>query len=143
VTLTDAAGLARLEAALAEVDALWPEGLRIRLIGPTPAISFCALSVDRPGRGALTAARRRLGLDDGPLDRAAVRAAFRRAAMAGRSDRAPGADGVAAELRAAAALLGWAAEAQAGLALAGLDGPAPRITALREGAVGGLREDAA
>lgn len=145
VTLTDMAGLARLEAAMESVDATWPEGLSLRLTGPLPAISFCALTVERPGAGALAAARQRLGLPNGAADRDTVRAAFRRAARASHPDHGAAAaagDAVAA-LRDAESLLLWAADAQEGLAAAGLDGPVPRLSALREGEAAPTRKNAA
>lgn len=47
VLLIDAAQEMRLDQVLEEIDALWPEGLRLRLVGPSPALSF-ALATLRP-----------------------------------------------------------------------------------------------
>lgn len=77
--LLDAAALPRLEAALEAVDAVWPEGLALRLIGPTPPHSFAALRIERPDPAAEAAAAAQLGLSPG-ADAATVRAAFRRTA---------------------------------------------------------------
>jgi hypothetical protein len=53
------------EAAIASVDAIWPEGLRFRIVGPSPAVSFASVGVQRLGPADLSAARRLLGVAPG------------------------------------------------------------------------------
>jgi hypothetical protein len=137
--LSDATGAPRLEAALEAIDALWPEGLRIRMIGPSPAISFAAVTARRPDAAALEAAADRLDMDWPCAEPEAVDAAFRRAAKAAHPDAAPGeTDGDAiAALREAATLLRAAAAARASLINAGVNAPAfpcpPLIVLRRDG----------
>lgn len=54
---------AALDAAVEAVDALWTEGLRIRQLGPAPAVSFASLGLVRLGPRAIAQALARLGLD--------------------------------------------------------------------------------
>ncbi|MEL6644562.1 MAG: GvpL/GvpF family gas vesicle protein [Pseudomonadota bacterium] len=49
-----------LDAAVQKIDAIWPDGFRIQQIGPSPAMSFCALRVEAIGRAEQAAARRLL-----------------------------------------------------------------------------------
>lgn len=51
-----------LDDTLAAVDAIWPEGLHIRQIGPAPAASFASLSVTHISPQDVTAAYTTLGL---------------------------------------------------------------------------------
>ena len=60
--LVDVARVAELDRALERIDALWSDGLRIRQIGPSPAVSFASIGFKRVGAGQLRAARKRLGL---------------------------------------------------------------------------------
>lgn len=55
----------RLDDILAEFDAVWPEGLRIRLIGPGPGTAFAALRVQRFASGDIEGALACLGLGEG------------------------------------------------------------------------------
>lgn len=76
---------AELDAALADIDAIWAEGFRIRLIGPGPAVSFATLTVRAVSAGEAAAAAARLGLPDPHFDTSLE--ALRRAAL--RSGVAP------------------------------------------------------
>ena len=53
---------ADLERALEALDSSLPGENRIRLIGPLPPVSFAAVSIDRPSRDRVAAARRLLGV---------------------------------------------------------------------------------
>jgi hypothetical protein len=55
----------QLDAALEELDALWPEGLNIRQIGPSPAVSFASFGLHRITATDLANAERLLGLPPG------------------------------------------------------------------------------
>ncbi len=85
---------ADVDSALERIDALWPEGLRIRLIGPGPAVSFALARVTLVPLAAGRAAARLLGLEGDRLPipdhlRALRRDALKRAGMAagiGRGD---------------------------------------------------------
>lgn len=52
----------RLDAALEAIDALWTEGLRLRLVGPSAPISHALLDIDRVDAGAVPAAAGLLGV---------------------------------------------------------------------------------
>lgn len=54
-----------LDTALEAIDAMWPEGLRIRQIGPSPAVSFTTLRLKRIEARDIDAAFRCLGVPDG------------------------------------------------------------------------------
>ena len=56
---------AMLDATVAEIDALWSDGLGIRMIGPYPAVSFASLIFDRVDRPAIEAAQGAFGLRPG------------------------------------------------------------------------------
>lgn len=89
----------RLDAALEAIDALWTEGLRLRLVGPSAPISHALLDIDRVDAGAVSAAADLLGLrpDAGATAvREAAKAALRRPDLAANA---------AEHLRAAARLL--------------------------------------
>lgn len=121
-------GIGPLEAELEAIDAVWPEGLSIRLIGPGPGVSFAAFELAAPGSAAVEA-RSALGLGPAPTE-TGIRAALRRAAMA---DPAGG-----ARLTEAADLLRRLARGEACIAAAGLAPVAegvPLIRFLREGDV--------
>ena len=62
VVLIDAGREARLDTALAELDALLPGNSRVRCVGPLPAVSFAAVSLDRIDPDRIAAARRLLGV---------------------------------------------------------------------------------
>lgn len=59
--LVPAASLPALDACLDRIDALWSEGLSLKLIGPTPPVSFVLFDAVRVDAARLTAARRLLG----------------------------------------------------------------------------------
>lgn len=62
VVLIDAGAEPALEAAVARMDAIWPEGLRLRLVGPSPAVSFALLGLRALPLSRLAAAAETLGL---------------------------------------------------------------------------------
>lgn len=55
----------RLEAALEAIDALWTEGLRLRLVGPSAPFSHALIEIDRADAAALKRAADLLGLAPG------------------------------------------------------------------------------
>lgn len=55
-----------LDAVLNAIDAIWSDGLRIRQIGPGPAVSFATLTLQRFGKRDLARAHRVLKLADRP-----------------------------------------------------------------------------
>lgn len=130
-----------LEAALERIDATWPEGLRIRMIGPAPAVSFAALALERPTAAALGAAAQRLGLDTPPADPAAATAAFRAKARA--LGAAEGEAAAFGPLRDAATLLARVATAREALARAGLPTAAPVLLTPRRDGDAAARAEAA
>ncbi|MGF1444951.1 MAG: GvpL/GvpF family gas vesicle protein [Pikeienuella sp.] len=76
-----------LDDALAALDAVWPQGLRIRLAGPLPPVCFFAVQVDRLTPHGLARDRKALGLGVGELPPRAIDRAFRLRAMALHPDR--------------------------------------------------------
>lgn len=66
VVLQQADKLPALDHALAQIDAIWTEGFRIKQIGPAPAASFASIALQRVSQKDLTDAARLLGcnLDD-------------------------------------------------------------------------------
>ncbi|MEO0634192.1 MAG: GvpL/GvpF family gas vesicle protein, partial [Pseudomonadota bacterium] len=86
-----------LDAALEEIDALWPDGFRIRQVGPSPAVSFGSLGFRSIQPGAVRAARRALDLSQ-DADLEALTAARRTALMEASPE-------VRADLKEAAAVL--------------------------------------
>jgi hypothetical protein len=60
--LVPAAALADLDAAVEAVDAIWPEGLQIRQIGPTPISSFALIEAEPVSTAQISSALGRLGL---------------------------------------------------------------------------------
>jgi hypothetical protein len=62
VVLIDANAESMLDAALAELDALLPGKSRVRCVGPLPAVSFAAVSLDRIDPDRIDVARRLLGV---------------------------------------------------------------------------------
>jgi hypothetical protein len=85
VVLIDADSDARLDAALVELDALLPGKSRVRCIGPLPAVSFAAVSLDRIDPDRIDAARRLLGVGY-RLTAESVRSAWRVYAQAHHPD---------------------------------------------------------
>lgn len=53
-----------LDRALEKIDAVWSDGLRVRCVGPLPAISFASVSIERIEPDRIESARRRLGVAD-------------------------------------------------------------------------------
>ncbi len=89
----------RLDAVLEAIDALWTEGLRLRLVGPSAPISHALLDIDRVDVGAVPAAAGLLGvMPDVGIDavRDAAKAALRSPDLVANA---------AEEIRAAARLL--------------------------------------
>ena len=74
----------RLDRALERIDAIWPEGLSIRQIGPAPATSFALLHLTDIGLRDLHAARVTLSPDTDSAD--SLHEARRRKLMAGTAD---------------------------------------------------------
>ena len=102
VLLVDDTERVALEATLEEIDALWKEGLRIRLVGPSPALSFARAQLETVGPDDLADAARRLGADPGlPVAPAAIAGLRRRALAATGGPDAP----LPAEIDRAATLL--------------------------------------
>lgn len=78
----------RLDAALEKADAIWPEGLSIRQVGPSPAVSFASLGLREIAPAAVRAARAALSLAP-DADAGTIRAARRRALMAAPPETRP------------------------------------------------------
>jgi len=78
----------RLDAALERADAIWPEGLSIRQVGPSPAVSFASLGIREVAPVAVQAARTALALAPG-AEASAIQAARRRALMAAPPETRP------------------------------------------------------
>lgn len=74
--LVDRDGMPTLDAALLEIDATWTEGLRLKLAGPLPPVSFCLLAVKRVRPRDLRAAWQALGVT-GSAEPESVDRAFR------------------------------------------------------------------
>lgn len=110
----------RLDQALQAIDALWSEGFRLRLVGPSAPISHALLDIDRADPAVVHAAADRLALAPDASKEAIAEAAKR-------ALRAPDlAANAASEIRAAAQHLIRAAE------IAALGGPqAPNLPQLR------------
>lgn len=79
VLLIDADQELTLDAAVETIDLLWSEGLRIRQIGPSPAVSFGSLGVKRFSAAQVAAAMQVFSFTDVP--NAAVLAETRRSAL--------------------------------------------------------------
>ena len=88
-------GEGAFEAALARIDAVWTEGLQIKCVGPLPAISFAAVTIDRVGDERLAEARNRLGVAAGASSEE-VEQAFRAVVKASHPDVGGQADGAEA-----------------------------------------------
>ncbi|MEM9232052.1 MAG: GvpL/GvpF family gas vesicle protein [Pseudomonadota bacterium] len=78
-------GTRAFEAELEQIDQVWPEGLRIRMIGPAPASSFATLTLTEIPCRAVDAATSTLGLEPA-ADRSAIRTARRGALLAAHPD---------------------------------------------------------
>ena len=72
----------RLDQAVERIDALWTEGLTIRQIGPSPAVSFASIGLRRISAAAIRSARRLLGVEDGAFDATRLRELRRNRLMA-------------------------------------------------------------
>lgn len=104
--LVAAGRTAALDAAVDAIDRLWSEGLKIRVTGPYPGVSFASLALRRVEASEVAAAVAALGLAP-PLSEAGLRPARRAALMrAAEADRP--AVRAAAELVAAACRAGSA-----------------------------------
>lgn len=86
-----------LDAAIEHVDALWTEGLRIRLVGPSPAVSFASIALARQGPAQIAKAKSVLGLGGAP-SASEIRTARRKALVSGAGKNA-------SRIRAAAEIL--------------------------------------
>lgn len=117
-----------LDAILQEIDALWSDGLTIRLTGPSPAVSFASVGLKPVTRHALTAAAALLGLDGPAVRREAIQAARHSALKAGGAPPA--------EIRAAADCLARAQALEA-------PGPYPMAFVWSEGQTAPAQADAA
>lgn len=95
----------RLDRALGAIDAVWSEGLAIRLTGPTPGVSFASLDARRIDAAAVAEARGLLALGPGatPDD---IRSARRRALLSA-SPAQGAAISRAAEVLSVGAASGW------------------------------------
>jgi hypothetical protein len=143
VLLVDDAERIALEATLEEIDALWEEGLRIRLVGPSPALSFARAQLETVGTDDLVDAARCLGADPGlPVAPSAIAGLRRRALTAvGRSDAPlPAEIDRAATLLAACARLGRAPAAPGEAVLLSLARDGLPMAAGRADAVGPIAE---
>ena len=67
VVLLPAEAEVRLDAVVEQIDAIWSEGLTIRLVGPSPALSFCSLGIRRVTGAELKAARAAMSLSERAL----------------------------------------------------------------------------
>ena len=87
--LVPTAALLALDQAVEAVDAIWPEGLRIRQIGPAPVASFALLEVEPVSPAQIAAALGQLGLHSLPdlRELAAARRQHLMAAPTGAQDR--------------------------------------------------------
>ncbi len=127
VVLADQREVDALETALEKVDAIWTEGLRIRLIGPSPAVSFALARIESVPPERSLAAARLLGLDPGALPDPAEIARCRRLAIA---EAVRTGAALPAEIASAADLLlacGRVARAPA------VGGPLPILSLVRDG----------
>ncbi|MEM1428653.1 MAG: GvpL/GvpF family gas vesicle protein [Pseudomonadota bacterium] len=70
-----------LDEPLHEIDAIWTDGLRIRVLGPGPAVSFTRVRTDDITRKDVLAAAKCLGLDSAHPPQLEEIAAARRAAL--------------------------------------------------------------
>jgi len=96
---------AMLDSAVEQIDAAWTEGLAIRLVGPSPAVSFMSFGLKRVSAAQVSQACAALGLDGATGN---VRTAYRAAVMAAPHE--------ASALRRAAEIATAAQSAEAGVA---------------------------
>ncbi len=116
--LADPDRLDELDRALEAIDAVWPEGLRVRLVGPLPPVSFAAVAVERPAPADLAAARGLLGVTaEGAR---ALGRAFRARVAAAHPDRGAGDAADLGALAAARDRIAAVDRARQSLAAAGL-----------------------
>ncbi|MEM9778538.1 MAG: GvpL/GvpF family gas vesicle protein [Pseudomonadota bacterium] len=123
---------AKLEAALEQIDAVWPEGLRIRMIGPAPAAAFATLRLTEISRTERDKALATLGLTGDPT-LAEVRATRRAALLSGHPDVSQTPSNLEAT-SAASTLFEQVDTLSRRLVAAGhsADGPWPRFEVLRD-----------
>ena len=114
-----------LERALEEIDGSWPDGFKISMIGPSPAISFTSLEILRPSADDAAAARARIGLArDADARPENLRHAYRAALSAAHPDLCDDrAEQPLAEVQAAYKLLCDLEDARACLDAAGFAAP--------------------
>lgn len=126
--------LGEVEMAVEAIDATWPDGLKIKIIGPLPTVSFASVAADKADESAVSRARQRLGLE--PEDGAeAIREAFRKIVRQTHPDLG-GDAGQQREIVDARALLARVEAAAAALQAAGHDpseAPVPIARLRREG----------
>jgi len=95
---------ADIDPALEAIDAIWTEGLHLRLIGPSPAVSFASLHLHHVSTAQIAAARASLGLQSLPDTEEDLAAHRRTAVMAAspemQSSLRDAADLLAAKIRA-------------------------------------------
>ncbi|MGR3479505.1 GvpL/GvpF family gas vesicle protein [Salipiger marinus] len=89
VLLIDGASESQLDLALARIDAMWPEGLRLKLVGPSPAMSFALATLRALPWSELQLAAQALGMS---LGSAPTLSALRELATARRTALMRGAD---------------------------------------------------
>lgn len=114
-----------LEAAVEDIDRMWPEGLAIRLVGPSPGVSFASLSLRWIGVAEVEAALGLLTLKAGATHEE-IRAK-RRAALIEDKSANGAAIAAAADLLARAAAAGWPAGPIPSLSLWSEDRAAPDV----------------
>ncbi len=64
--LIEAARESDLDTAVEAIDSIWSEGLRIRQVGPSPAVSFASVGLRRADRADIDAALKNFGLSQVP-----------------------------------------------------------------------------
>jgi hypothetical protein len=112
---------ARLDEAVEAVDAMAPDALAIRYVGPLPAISFAALTLETADGAKLGKALGRLGLK-GPVGAVDLRAAYLERAKASHPDAGGDGEGLD-EIKDAFRLLSRVQDAEAAQRRAGAPRP--------------------
>lgn len=123
-------GEAALLGALTAIDEAHQDRLRIRLIGPLPAVSFALIEAEEAGAARLEAARSVLGAP-AEADPAAIRSAYHQAARRLHPDTGEGDAAALQEAKASADLLARWAEAGAALRRAGAEEGGVALARLR------------
>ena len=87
VVLVDKATDAALHETVADIDALWPEGIKLRMIGPSPAVSFASVGFLKTDKSEISRALALLDVDIGAAgDEAAIANAKKTVLRKGLSD---------------------------------------------------------